>query len=81
MQDNFKYFIHHPLSNSYFAAKDASEAAETVHEFNKISLANNFPPISRVCIAMEDEFPSIGLYEAEMKERGQIGDEAYFDDF
>lgn len=71
--DTNKYWVVHGGSDSYFAARDAKDAAELVTMFNKIAMEYDMPPTSRAEIAEDLDF-----HRDEIERRNKEGDEFYF---
>lgn len=72
--DTNKYWAVHGGSDSYFAAKNAKDAAELVAMFNKISIEYDMPPTSKVDVVDESE---LDFHSEELKRRDSEGDDFY----
>lgn len=73
--DDYKYWIVHGGSDSYFAAKDANDAWCIVQEMNRISLEYDLPPTSKVEVCSKEEYEQ---HQVELSKREHEGDEFYF---
>lgn len=76
--DEFKYWIVHGGSDSYFAARDVNDAWKVVQEMNNISLEYGNAPTSKVEVVHMSDESEIKLHDEELKRRDKEGDEFYF---
>ncbi|MBY8037742.1 hypothetical protein KW456_04745 [Vibrio fluvialis] len=73
--DDYKYWIVHGGSDSYFAARDVNDAWKVVQEMNNIALEYDLPPTSKVEVCSKDEYET---HQDELEKRDKEGDEWYF---
>jgi len=67
----FNFFAIHGGSDSWFAAKSASEALYYVNQFNEVAMEYETPPTSRVLICDNPHFKK--MWEKEMQRRNESG--------
>ena len=70
---DYKYWVRHGASDSFFAAKDKEEAESIASTFNRLSIEYGSEPNSTVEIDNDCDF-----HKEEMARRETEGDEFYF---
>ncbi|AUS01597.1 hypothetical protein NVP1287O_24 [Vibrio phage 1.287.O._10N.286.55.C7] len=73
-----KFWIVHGGSDSYFAARGASDAWKVVQEMSNIAMEYEMYPTSKVEVVDNRNKDDIELHSVELKRRDKEGDEFYF---
>lgn len=78
MNDDYKYWIVHGGTDSYFAAYSANDAWQQVKIMNQILLECDLPPTSKVEVVNKYNIDENHHHIEELKKRDNIGDVDYF---